>query len=635
MSNIRARVPRSDPLPGLERDISEVEGLSSPALQAKRQRAAMMVRLDKRKRAPLPAPIVAYDFETTRIEPGTPRPLYLTAYSEDSRCAIHLETAIDNMMHLRNVLVANFLTEELHGSKFVAWNANNFDAYFVAAALVTDDRFVLRPYLTRSNSLRGIRILLADDVHTKNAKSWEFLDGIAMLGLIGVPLSKFLANFAPDHHKLTGVIDFEREQFDPGNDQHRAYALRDSVGLWHGMVRAQSILMQRFDQPLTVTMGGACIRIFQRHIPERVTIKEPLPELMPIIRNYVLRGGFCYCVRRYAGPVWKYDLNQAYAAAMREARLPHGECYRMAGGLSRFATLYVARITASNPRNRVPFYYRTEVNGKLRSQFARTEIRDTWLTSIEIDQLKREGWKITAVDSWVWYQHFNMREFVDALERERMNCEGGPSGPIGTMIKMTGNHSYGKTLEQLEPVEHVLAPKAPPGYVPFYADADTDPLPFVFVRALEPDEVRPKAYHQPQIGAWITAHVRMVVRRAALIDPEAWLYADTDCAIFSRDVTDKLDIHPSRYGAWKIEESGTEYKIIAKKVYFDVESGTGHAKGLNVKRLTPDEFAEWFEGNPPEQDQTQRQNFLRVMMGAEMYRAQTRRGTAVEATIAT
>jgi hypothetical protein len=215
-----------------------------------------------------------------------------------------------------------------------------------------------------------------------------------------------------------------------------------------------------------------------------------------------------------------------------------------------------------------------------------------------------------------------------------MSAEGGPSGPAGTIYKAVGNHSYGKTVEQNEPIETVMAAECPEGFFPYFDEGQADPLPFVWFRWVE-DE-RPKAYHQPQLGAFITAHVRMVVRRAALLAPDAWLYADTDCVVFSRDVTAKLPIHASRYGAWKVEESGAVYEVIAKKVYAEVDPTKDpaklkrSAKGLNVKRLTPQDFEDWFEGNPPQQEQVQRQNFLRVMQGAEMYRAQVRTGTRVE-----
>jgi len=598
-----------------------------PLVRVERQRTAKALRM------------IAYDFETTPIDAGTPRPLYLTGYGENP--AFALETPIRDMTHLRRVLETQFLIDEYAGAAFVGWNANNFDAYFIAAALLNAREWIMRPYLTRSNSLRGLRITRAADMGKHGAPSWQFLDGLAMLGLVGTPLAKFLDNFAPDHAKLVGVIDFERECFDPDNSRHREYAMRDSVGLWHGMMRAQAILMQRFNEPLRATMGGTCIRILKANMPRTVDVQPLSDEDREIVRGYVMRGGYCFCNRRYVGPVWKYDLNQAYAAAMREATLPAGRAFAVVEpprGLP-----YIARLSATNPRNRIPFYYRTEIADRMRSLFGVDSISDTWLTSIEIEQLKREGWRIQYHEFRAWDAGFNLREFVDKLEVMRRTCEGGPSGPVGTMIKAVGNHSYGKTLEELDPVEYILSAECPPGFEPFYNEAEALPVEHLWMRTLYrelPDgtletEERAHDYHQPQIGAFITAHVRMVVRRAALLAPDAWLYADTDCVIFSRDVTAQLDIDPARYGAWKIEETGTPYRIIAKKVYAEVTPDDAKpkkrsAKGLNVKHLTGADFAAWYEGNAPVQEQTQRNNFIAVMRGAEMYRRQLRRGTAIE-----
>lgn len=222
-----------------------------------------------------------------------------------------------------------------------------------------------------------------------------------------------------------------------------------------------------------------------------------------------------------------------------------------------------------------------------------------------------------------------MKAYVDMLEEGRSTCEGGPSGPIGTMYKAVGNHSYGKLLEDLDHVDYVLAGECPDGYAPFYAADAESPIEHVYYRFTPDDKIKPKAYHKPHVGSFITAHVRMVVRRAALLSPETWLYADTDCVVFSSDVTQRMSIDAKAYGKWKIEEAGTPYKIIAKKVYFNDEKKKGNAKGLNVKRLTEDDFNEWFKGSPPVQEQVQRNNFVHVMRGAEMFRYQKRSGTRV------
>lgn len=575
-----------------------------------------------RKTDAKPATLIAYDFETTRIAVGTPTPLYLTAYHEER--GFSLEISIKSMDHLRWILETYFLTDEFIGCKFVAWNANNFDVYFVAAALVSSGEWIMRPYMTGTKTIRGLKVMRAGTLEDKDAPAWEFVDGMAQLGLVGVSLEKFLNSFAPEHAKLKGNIDFSKEEFDPTNQKHCDYAMRDSVGLYHGINYAQRIILERFNQPLRVTMGAVCIRILTANIPEGIRIYKPDPELRQVIRHHVMRGGYCYCVKPYHGKVWKYDINQAYAAAMRDSKLPAGNAFRTIGRLHVAATVFVARIEAWKENNSIPFYCRTIVDGKFASVFAKNHISDTWITSIEFNQLKSEGWKINILESWCWETHFNMRDYVDMLERGRMTAEGGPSGPIGTTYKNIGNHSYGKTVEEIEPVEYVITKSPPEGFAPHYVATSADPLAHVYYRATDPIE---KNYHQPQIGAFITSHVRMVIRRAALIDPDSWLYADTDCVVFSRDVTESLDIHPSRYGAWKVEDAGTDYKIIAKKVYLNTENNVGHAKGLNVKRLTPDDFHQWFAGDVPTQDQVQRQNFLMVMRGAEMYRHQTRRGT--------
>ena len=533
------------------------------------------------------------------------------------------------MESLHDILITHFLIDDFVGFKFVGWNANRFDAYFTAAALIRDERFTLHPYLTRSKALRGLRVTLTEDGDAKNARSWEFLDGMAMLGLAGTSLEKLLANFAPEYHKLTGVIDFEREEFDSKNPKHCEYAMRDSVGLWHAMDRAQRIMLDTFNQPLAVTMGGACIKIFQAHIPRDVTIWHSGDDNEKIIREFVLRGGYCHHVRRYHGPIWKYDINQAYAAAMREARLPCGRITKYSGNPATTSQCFIVKITARHRTNKIPFYYRTEVNGRIYSRFSANEIAETWITSIEYRQLQSEGWAITCEQVIDWSASFNMREFVDKLETKRMTCEGGPSGPIGTMIKATGNHAYGKTLEKISPIVFILADECPDDCLPFYADGP-DPLEHIFYRF--DTAQREKAHHKPQIGAFITAHVRMVLRRVALLAPDSFLYADTDCVVFDSDVTSRMDIDPMRYGAWKIEESGTVYYLIGKKIYAQDggEKPKVSAKGLNVKRLSADDFVEWFEGREPVQDQIQINNFLAVMDGAEMYRTQRRSGTRVK-----
>ena len=98
--------------------------------------------------------------------------------------------------------------------------------------------------------------------------------------------------------------------------------------------------------------------------------------------------------------------------------------------------------------------------------------------------------------------------------------------------------------------------------------------------------------------------------------------------MYDCDMTDQLDIDPSRYGAWKIEAAGERYRLIAKKVYAAEDMSSRSAKGLNVSRLTSSDFDRWLAGEAPEQDQLHLGRLLHVLDGAEMYRPAHRAGTA-------
>lgn len=553
--------------------------------------------------------VIAYDLETTRIKEGTPEPLYLTWHGAATQGSIK----ITSLKHLGEIITSRLLIPEFANVRFVAWNGNNYDVYLIAAALLTCSGFVLRPYLTKSKNLRGLRV--TQERKGEKSLSWEFLDGIAMTGLQGTTLKKFLLTFAPDYQKLSGP-DFEHEDFNANNPAHVLYAERDSEGLYHGMLKAQAIVETAFGVSLYPTIGNTAIRILQRNIPEGILVWEPPYSALNVIRDVVMRGGFCFCVRRFEGKVWKYDINQAYAAAMRDAWLPAGRCIHT-DKVNAYANAAIYRIRARHDSNKVPFYFRDREGD---SVFGVREITDTWVTNEELAQLTRERWKVDVIEGWFWDEVFNMRDYVTQLETLRGASDGGPSGAQGLMVKAIGNNSYGKTVERLDGLELILARDCPEG---FFAYQETDDLfQHVWAKLYKP---HPREYHQPQIGAFITAHVRMVVRRAALLYPDHWLYTDTDGVMFSRPVPE-LNFDPNRYGFWKCEVNGEPYRIINKKVYASVGAEVKHAKGLNTRLLTDADFAAWMQGKPPQQRQLQRQNFIKVMTGFDMFAVRVKVG---------
>lgn len=566
-------------------------------------------------------PFVAYDLETTSIAAGTPVPLYVTAYYEAEAGTYERAERLASEADLLAFLEREFLVPEFEGWRFVAWNANGFDAYLVARAILQSDKYIIRPYLTQSKALRGFRVYPKDlDEKEARKRAWEFLDGMSMTGLDAakMKLEKFVSLFAPELPKLS--LDFGAISFNADDPEHCAYALRDSVALFKAMQRAEDIVYTLTGIYFAPTMGNLAVRYLQSQLPEGVVCR-PLPRDIEVLMvGDLKRGGYCWSASQFHGPVWKYDLNQAYAAAMRDAALPCGLGYETEEYRSDAPGVY--QVTASRARKtRVPFYYKCDGVAGFSDGYEFT----AWITTQEIDELKREGWRVKIGKGFFWEDSFNLRAMVDELERLRFSDPAGPSGALGTMVKQIGNSAYGKTLEQLNGMEYILA-RDQPAEDYFAVTSDEAAASCIWQRQ---GEIVHKAYHQPQLGVFITAHVRMILRRAAIGAEDAFLYADTDCGVFTRPVA-HIEVDPRRYGAWKQEAAGEEHILIGKKVYWS--PSTHKAKGLNVRRLTREDYVRWLgEDQPPEQTQTQRVSFTAFLGGAEMFRDLDRRGTDVTA----
>lgn len=562
--------------------------------------------------------LIAYDLETTSIKTGTPSPLYLTAFSDVFQFsgAILPKDGDNGLAHLAYYIQHRFLIPEHNAVRFVAWYGNKFDAYFIAAALLEHcPQYIIRPYMTRNHTLRGMKIT---DTTLPNT-SWEFLDAHAMImGGVAKTLKSFLETFAPEYGKLEAP-DFDKADFDIKNKKHVAYAERDSEGLWYGVMRAQEILVDTFSVPLQPTIGKAGIRIFQEHMPRDVVVYDPPYSAINILKQFVMRGGYCHCVKPFRGMIWKYDINQAYSAAMRDSFMPCGRMYEIGAAKSKYAKCAIYLVHVSSSSNRVPFYI-TSMNGV--KEMA-TESFYGWITSSELTQLESEKiWRIVIEKGMAWDDAFTMTDYVNKLEKLRTNATGGPKGAVGTMVKQIGNNSYGKTVEQLDGLELVMSKNCPENFYPFQApDEFVQHLWFQFNKP----EVR--AYHKPQIGAFITAHVRMELRRAILLNVDAWLYSDTDCCAFSVPVD--IPISKSKYGLWKVEAADTEYIFIGKKVYCAVDGSEKKAKGLNVSKLRIPDYERWLTGDVPVQSQVQRQNFVKTMTGGHMFADSIRSGSKI------
>jgi len=562
--------------------------------------------------------LIAYDFETTRIADGTPELLYITAYGDNGFNLSQKITGTDKYETLFSILENFLLIPENDRAQFVAWNGNKFDAYFLAKAILKSGKWLIQPYLTASKSLRGMMVKTRREYAGQKIYQYQFLDGISMTGIVGKKLKDFVSTFAPDFPKLE--LDFENTEFDYNNRQHIEYAERDSEALYHAMKKVQQIVFDLTGQPLKPTIGNLAINYFMANVPAGVELKRPGEKILALLHGQIKRGGYCWAAQQYNGPVWKYDLNQAYAAALRDADLPSGNCVETDIFNETMPGIYKVEISR-NKKTNVPFYYKDEDGVGLFNDG--TQVAETWITSIEVKHLLSDGWNVKIYQGYFFTQHFCMKQFVDNLEHLRSTDKDGPSGPLGTMVKAIGNNAYGKTLEQLFGMEFIFSHTQPDGYIkfdPFEPEADN-----IYARSKLAFN---KKYHLPQIGVFVTAYIRCLIRHDAIQEEKHFLYADTDCLVFSKPVN-HLQLHKSKYGAWKQENAGEKYIIIAKKVYHDIDEGKSKAKGLIVKNLDYQTYADWLDGKIPFQLQMQRQNILKFLGGRDMFHSLERKGTNI------
>ncbi len=590
--------------------------------------------------------IYGYDLESERIDAGTPKLLYFTSYSRTPAGPDKISAPLyysPNDSHdrryeiFRDLLDDCLLLPQRNGAQFVAWNGNKFDAYFIVKALLKSDKWELHPFMTASKSLRGVRVKSRERYRYKDARTgklvqrilqFQFLDGIAMTGIVGKKLKSFLQTFAPELPKLDLDLSEEGIEFDSSDEFHVRYAERDSEGLYVAMEKVAGILTELTGaEKLKPTIGNLAINYFMDTIPDGAQLFPPTGELLDVLHGPLKRGGYCWCMRQYRGPVWKYDINQAYAAAMRDERLPAGFVTSSTGWSEDFPGVYEVSISRARP-SPVPFYFKPSTDSDSFScgpgEFTTGKYaRRMWLTSTEIFHLLRDNWDVEYIRGYHWRDSFTFAGTVNRLETLRRSDPEGPSGPLGTMVKAIGNNAYGKTLEKPNGEEFIIANECPPGYDlydPFDPLAEN-----VFSRH---SLALTKRHHLPQIGIFVTAHVRCKVREVALKAPGRFLYADTDCVVFSEDMSHSIDIDPARYGAWKEEAAGEQYLILGKKIYHG-QDGTLKAKGLHTRQLTADDFDTWLDGTPPKQVQIQRNNLLKFLAGRDMFRSSSRHGTDV------
>lgn len=348
-------------------------------------------------------------------------------------------------------------------------------------------------------------------------------------------------------------------------------------------------LKQQLDKGLdALTVGSDALREY-KSIYTQKWFERTFPILdketdMSLRRAY--RGGFTYADPRFSRRLLNegkvYDVNSLYPSVMYDRMLPYGHPVWIDGGPKEVPDypLFIMSVTmtASIKRHKIPCI---QIKGF--SYFSSTEYQRRIEEPVTIS--------CTSVDWQLWNDHYDIdvlsfngcwyfqaesgmfNNYIDKWSKVKSESTGG----MRALAKLMLNSLYGKFATNPD-----VTPKVP--------ILEHDRVRLVLG---EPEEREPV---YTAMGAFITAYAREFTIRSAQEHYFRFAYADTDSLhlVGSEDV--RLEVHPTKLGAWKHEYNFTEAFFMRAKGYTERhEDGKleTHIAGLPVeaaKQVTFDHY---------------------------------------------
>lgn len=181
----------------------------------------------------------------------------------------------------------------------------------------------------------------------------------------------------------------------------------------------------------------------------------PKRDAIPIMKNWKFRklanaayyGGRAEttAIGHIPGPVYQWDINGAYVAALRTLPcLIHGS-WRFVRERPSLGNIYVGKIAFGHPGGRMLYNLPVrKADGNI--FFPRYGTGHYWST--EIESAERASTQVEFTEGWVYEKHCDCKPFawIDSYYAERLRL--GKSGK-GTVLKLGGNSIYGKLAQSI------------------------------------------------------------------------------------------------------------------------------------------------------------------------------------------
>lgn len=417
----------------------------------------------------------------------------------------------------------------------------------------------------------------------KGVKSWVIMrDSFA---LYPAKLKKFLEAFAPNLPKLE--ID-NIENFDPNNPDHRAYAMRDSVGLCEAIKNLNGMLYTRFCVGIGHTTAGTALKAWQSTLNKTECYSTSKWGAREAFIRQAYFGGLVFLTdsnlyeTKDNKPIAKtYDINSSYPSVMCDYGVPAGSIVESRDYQT--GKLGIYRVLIKAPENIIiPIIPSRNEKGGL---IWRGGTFETVVTSSELIFATRHGYEIIDIFEGFYFTEtiFPFNDFINKCKLIRKEFKGKSEEQLAKLMQ---NSVYGKFGSKRERASIIKTDSLEESegmiqlgdYESLWVTKDFD------------EEMKCK----PEWAVFITAHARLKLLKTAYdVGVGNVLYGDTD-SLTIIDNYDLIDSGPE-YGQFKLEKEWRSFRAIAPKVYSGVlMSGLrlGAIKGVSRKAMTEQKWEE-------------------------------------------
>jgi hypothetical protein len=345
--------------------------------------------------------------------------------------------------------LAHELSSENRGSWFFAHAGGLADVQFVLEHLVSNPYY--REYTVKASFSGSSAIIVRV---TKGKNSWIFLDSYWLLRdkLKNIATMIGMEKTGPDFD------DWSEEQIKEwyasiDYPTLERYNCNDCIILWRAIDIFETALLELGGQ-LQMTLASSALQLFRRkYLTKNVETSAAINEKAK--ESYFASRVERFCTETTNGLY--YDINSSFPYAMT---FPcPGECI----GVDRSLPLFEDRIFMSDVEIEVPDFYLTptpkRAGGRIFFPFGRWR---SWLTSVDLELLVREGGRILQVFQTFHFEPFyDLSDFARTIYSKRVATDD----PVEKYTyKILLNSTYGKFAESEEksivhvhPSEHTLS----------------------------------------------------------------------------------------------------------------------------------------------------------------------------------